>query len=95
MIARMEKLYIVGAKRWAPTVLFKLQQAGVVQIDELPRDELQAYRLAADEESRLRQWEQAATAADHASGLMGLEVDAAVETFQGDPEEALARAIVF
>ena len=95
VIARMEKLYIVGAKKWAPTVLFKLQQAGVVQIDELPRDELQAYRLAADEASRLRQWEQAATAADHASGLMGLETDAAVATFPGDPEEALARATSF
>ena len=94
VIARMEKLYIVGAKKWAPTVLFKLQQAGVVQIDALPQDQLQAYRLAADEESRLRQWEQAAIAADHASGLMGLEVDAAVETFQGDPEEASGQGIV-
>ncbi len=92
MIARMEKLYIVGAKRWAPTVLFKLQQAGVVQIDALPQDQLKAYRLLADEESRLRQWEQVAIAADHASSLMGLEADATVETFQGNPDEALARA---
>ena len=29
---------------------------------------------------------QVAMAADHASGLMGLEVDAPVETFQGDPD---------
>ena len=92
VIARMEKLYIVGGKRWAPTVLFKLQQAGVMQIDALPRDELQAYRLAADEESRLRQWEQVAMAADHASSLMGLEADAPVATFRGNPDEALARA---
>ena len=42
VIARMEKLFIVGAKRWAPSVLFKLQQAGVVHIDALPQDELQA-----------------------------------------------------
>ena len=63
-----------------------------MQIDALPRDELQAYRLAADEESRLRQWEQVAMAADHASSLMGLEADAPVATFRGNPDEALARA---
>ena len=94
VIARMEKLYIVGAKRWAPTVLFKLQQAGVVQIDALPRDELQAYRLAADEESRLRQWERAAIAADHASGLMGLEVDAAGGDLPGRPGRGVGLGIV-
>jgi V/A-type H+-transporting ATPase subunit I len=92
VIARMEKLYIVGAKKWAPTVLFKLQQAGIVQIDTLPQDQLGAYRLEADEEHRLRQWEEVAIAADHASGLLGVEVDGMEETFQGDLEEALAKA---
>jgi V/A-type H+-transporting ATPase subunit I len=91
----MEKLYIVGAKKGAPTVLFNLQQAGIVQIDPLPQDQLKAYQLAADEESRLRQWEAVALAADHASGLLGVEADAMGETFQGDLEEALARASSF
>ena len=95
MIARMEKLYIVGAKKWAPTVLYKLQQAGVVQIDALPQDRLRAYQLAADEESRLRQWEAVAIAADHAAGLLGAEFDVMAKTFQGDLEEARVRAASF
>jgi V/A-type H+-transporting ATPase subunit I len=92
VIARMAKLYIVGAKRWVPTVLFELQQAGVVQIDALPQDQLSAYQLAADEESRLRRWEEVVIAADHTAGLMGSQIDGWGETFQGDLEEALARA---
>ncbi len=92
MIARMEKLYIVGAKKWAPTVLFELQQAGVVQIDALPQDGLGAYQLEADEESRLKRWEEVAITASHAAGLMGAETDGMAETFQDDLEEALAKA---
>jgi V/A-type H+-transporting ATPase subunit I len=92
VIARMEKLYIVGAKKWAPQILFKLQQAGVVQIDALPQDPLKAYQLEADEESRLRKWEGVAIAADHAAGLMGWQIDGMAETFQGSLEEALAGA---
>jgi V/A-type H+-transporting ATPase subunit I len=91
VIARMEKLYIVGAKKWAPTILFKLQQAGVVQIDDLPQDQLSAYQLEANEESRLKQWEAVAISADHAASLMGSEADGMAETFGGDLEAALAR----
>jgi V/A-type H+-transporting ATPase subunit I len=90
VIARMERLYIVGAKKWAPTVLFALQQAGIVQIDALPQEPLGAYQLEVDEENRLRQWEEVAIAADHAAGLLGAEIDDLAETFPGDLEEALA-----
>ncbi|MFA4902446.1 MAG: hypothetical protein WC600_06835 [Desulfobaccales bacterium] len=92
MIARMEKIFIVGPKRLAPEILFMLQQAGVVQVDSLPRDQLGAYQLEPGEEKRLRRWDAVATSTDHTSGLLGLEFGAAVEPFLGDLEEAEAIA---
>jgi V/A-type H+-transporting ATPase subunit I len=88
VIARMEKLFMVGPKSAAPTLLFKLQQAGVVQIDSLPADQLSAYQLDPDEETRLRQWEAVAGAATHAAGLLDLEIDDAAAPFPGGPDEA-------
>ncbi len=90
MIARMEKLFIVGPKRFAPTLLLKLQHAGVMQIDPLPKDQLDAFQLEAEDEIRLKRWEAVAIAADHTSGLLELEFEAAVEPFRGDLEEAFA-----
>lgn len=95
MIARMEKLCIVGPKRLAPTVLKNLQQAGVVQIDELPPDQMQAYQLGPEEEALLRGWEGMAISVDHASHLLGLEIDAPVEPFQGNLAEASATAAAY
>jgi V/A-type H+-transporting ATPase subunit I len=88
----MEKIFIVGPKRLASEVLFMLQQAGVVQVDSLPRDQLGSYQLEPGEEKRLRRWEAVATSTDHTSGLLGLEFDAVVEPFLGDLEEAEATA---
>ncbi len=90
VIARMEKVFIVGPKRLAPKILFMVQQAGVVQVDSLPRDQLGAYQLEAEAETRLRRWEAVALAVDHASGLLGLDIDAPVEPFLGDLAEAEA-----
>jgi V/A-type H+/Na+-transporting ATPase subunit I len=84
VIARMEKLFIVGAKKLAPNVLSQLQQAGVVQIDSLPQEQLAAYRLEPEDEDRLKQWEAVAISADHAKGLLGAEVDDPVVPFQGE-----------
>jgi V/A-type H+-transporting ATPase subunit I len=92
VIARMEKVFIVGAKRLAPEILFMLQQAGVMQVDSLSGDQLEAYQLEPEEETRLRRWEAVAISSDHASGLLGLEFDDVVEPFQGDLEEAIATA---
>jgi V/A-type H+-transporting ATPase subunit I len=92
VIAPMEKLFMVGPKRLAPTVLLRLQHAGVVQIDPLPRDQMSQYQLEPEEEARLRKWEAVAISADHASRLLGLEFDQSVEPFQGDLEAARAAA---
>jgi V/A-type H+-transporting ATPase subunit I len=92
VIARMEKLFLVGPKRLAPEVLGALQQAGVVHVDPLPTDRLDTYRLAPAEETRLRKWEAVAITVDHTLALLGLEFEAAVEPFRGDLEEAAARA---
>jgi len=92
VIARMAKIFIVGPKRLAPEILFMLQQAGVVQVDSLPGDQLGAYQLEPGEEKRLRRWEAVATSADHTSGLLGLEFNAAVDPFIGDIKEAEAIA---
>ncbi|MHB9075374.1 MAG: V-type ATP synthase subunit I [Desulfobaccales bacterium] len=88
----MEKIFIVGPNRLAPEILFMLQQAGVMQVDSLPRDQLGAYQLDRETETRFRRWEAVATLTDHTSGLLGLEFDAAVEPFLGDLEEAEATA---
>ena len=95
MIARMEKLFIVASKRLAPQILFMLQQAGVVQVDPLPKNEMGAYPLEPGEETRLKRWEAVALAATHASGLLGLEFDARVEPYQGDLEKAEATALSY
>jgi V/A-type H+/Na+-transporting ATPase subunit I len=92
MIARMEKLQVVGPKRLAPTVLSRLQQAGVVQVDALPKDRIGPYLLDPEEEGRLRKWESVAMAADHALSLLGLERDVSVSPFPGDLEEDAATA---
>jgi V/A-type H+-transporting ATPase subunit I len=88
VIVPMEKLFIVGAKRMAPTVLSKLQEAGVVQIDALPHEQMRAYRLDPEDETGLRKWEEVAIAAEHTKGLLGLVVDAPVEPFPGDLAQA-------
>jgi V/A-type H+-transporting ATPase subunit I len=88
----MEKLFMVGPKRLAPTVLLELQHAGVVQVDPLPREQMSQYQLEPEEEVRLRKWEAVALSADHASRLLGLEFDKSVEPFQGDLEAAEAAA---
>jgi V/A-type H+/Na+-transporting ATPase subunit I len=93
VIARMEKIFIVGPKRLAPEILFMLQQAGVVQVDSLPRDPLGAYQLEPKAEARLKRWEAVAISTDHTSGLLGLEFDATMEPFIGDLEEAEATAL--
>ena len=90
MIARMEKLFIVGSKRLAPTVLFTLQQVGVVQVDSVPRDRLGEYRLEPEREAQLKRYEAVRSAAVHAANLLKLELDAGVEPFQGDLEDAEA-----
>jgi V/A-type H+-transporting ATPase subunit I len=92
VIAPMEKLFIVGPKRLAPTLLLELQHAGVVQVDPLPRDQMSQYQLEPEEEARLRKWEGVAISADHASRLLGLEFDKSAEPFQGDLEAAEAAA---
>jgi V/A-type H+-transporting ATPase subunit I len=88
----MEKFFIVGAKRLAPAVLLKLQEVGVVQIDALPQDQIGAYRLEPEAETRLRKWEAVAMSADHTAALLKLEFDAAAEPFRGDLEQAAATA---
>jgi V/A-type H+-transporting ATPase subunit I len=88
----MAKLIMVGPKRLAPAVLSELQHAGVVQIDSLPSDQLGAYRLGPEAEAQLRRWEAVVISADHVAGLLGLELEAAVEPFQGGLEEAAATA---
>ena len=90
MIGRMEKLFMVGPKRLAPSILLSLQGAGVVQIDPLRTDEMNGYRLDHGEEVRLGRWDGVATSADHALRLLGLEADPSVQSFAGDLEEAEA-----
>jgi V/A-type H+/Na+-transporting ATPase subunit I len=92
VIARMEKLFIVGAKRFAPAILLKLQHAGVMQIDSPPRNQLGAFQLEAEDETRFRRWEAVAISADHASGLLGMESEVPLEPFQGELVEAEATA---
>jgi V/A-type H+-transporting ATPase subunit I len=95
VIAPMEKLFLVGPKRLAPAVLLKLQHAGVVQIDPLPRDQMSQYQLGPEEEARLRKWEVVAISADHAARLLGLELDKSAAPFPGDLEAAEAAASAY
>jgi V/A-type H+-transporting ATPase subunit I len=90
VIARMEKLFILGPKRLAPTILLNLQQAGVVQIDPLRTGEINEYRLNPEEELLLRRWDAVTTSADHAMRLLDLGADPSVEPFDGDLPEAEA-----
>jgi V/A-type H+-transporting ATPase subunit I len=90
VIGPMEKLFVVGPKRLAPTILLNLQQAGVVQIDTLRTEELNEYRLSREEEVRLRRWDAVVISADHALRLLGLETDQAAPAFAGGLEEAEA-----
>ncbi len=93
MIGRMEKLFMVGPKQLAPTILLDLQRAGVVQVDPLRTDEIGGYRLSEDEEAHLRRWDAVATSADHAMKLLGLEPDSSVQPFAGTLEEAEAAVL--
>jgi V/A-type H+-transporting ATPase subunit I len=90
VIAPMEKLFIVGPKRLAPTILLDLQRAGVVQIDPLRTEEIKGFRLNEELEARLRRWEEVSISADHALRLLGLEPDSSVKRFDGELEEAQA-----
>jgi V/A-type H+-transporting ATPase subunit I len=88
LIAAMEKLFLVGPKRFAGEILLELQQAGVVQIDTLRSDEIGRYRLSREEEARFRRWDEVALSADHCLRLLGLEADLSVEPFSGGLDEA-------
>ena len=95
MIARMDKLFMLASKRLAPKILLRLQQAGVVQVDPLPENELGAYPLEPVQETRLKRWEAVALATEHAAGLLGLEFDARVDPYQGDLQNAEATALSY
>jgi V/A-type H+/Na+-transporting ATPase subunit I len=90
VIARMEKLFIAGPKRLAPSILHDLQLTGAVQIDSVPNDLVDEYKLSPDRETRLRRWEAIATSADHTLRLLGQEPDTKVRPFDGDLDEAEA-----
>lgn len=92
MIGRMEKLFIVGPKKLAPTILLDLQRAGVVQIDPLRTEEIKEYRLTHDEEILVRRWDGVAASADHALKLLGLEPDHSAKPYLEDLKEAEAAA---
>jgi V/A-type H+-transporting ATPase subunit I len=86
----MEKLFIIGPRKLAPTILLSLQKAAVVQIDPLHTEEIKEYQLSQDEEACLRRWDAVATSADHALRLLGMEPDQSVQPFAGNLEEAEA-----
>jgi V/A-type H+-transporting ATPase subunit I len=90
LIARMEKVFMAGPKRLVPTILHELQGAGVVQIDPLRTDEIDAYQLSDAEQSLLGRWDAAATSADHALRLLEFKADPSVKPFEGNLEEAEA-----
>ncbi len=73
MIAPMEKLVVAGPKRLARELLAELQRAGVVHIDPLRPEELEAYALSEDEKAQLREWERIAATAEQTAKLLGLE----------------------
>jgi V/A-type H+/Na+-transporting ATPase subunit I len=86
----MEKLFMAGPKRLVPRILLDLQAAGVVQIEPLRSDEIDAYRLSDAEQSLLRRWDATATSADHALRLLEFRADPSVKPFDGNLEEAEA-----
>jgi V/A-type H+-transporting ATPase subunit I len=88
VIGRMEKFFIAGPKKLAPTILLSLQRAAVVHIDPLRTEEIKEYQLSQEEETLLRRWEAIGASADHALRLLGLEPDQSVQPFAGDLEEA-------
>ena len=90
MIAPMEKLFIVGPKGLASTILLDLQRAGVVQIDPLRTGEMKDFHLNVEQEARLRRWEEVSISADHALRLLGLEPDPSAKRLDGELEEAEA-----
>ncbi len=90
MIGRMEKLFVTGPRKLAPSILLSLQRTGVVQIDPLRTEEMKEYQPSQDEEARLSRWNVVATSADHALKLLGVEPDPSVQPFAGALEEAEA-----
>ncbi len=84
----MEKLFIIGPKPIAPTILSDLQRVGVVQIDPLRTEEIDPYQLSQDEDLRLRRWEAVISSVNHALKLLGAEADQWVPPFAGDLDEA-------
>ena len=88
----MEKLFIVGPKKLAPTILLDLQRAGVVQIDPLRTEEIREYRFNHDEETLVRRWDGVAASADHALKLLGLEPDRSAKPYAEELEGAEAAA---
>jgi len=88
VIGRMEKLFMVGPKQLASTILLDLQRAGVVQVDPFRTDGISGYRLSQEEEAQLRRWDAVAISADHAMKLLELEADPSVRPFAGTLEEA-------
>jgi len=73
VIAPMEKLVVAGPKRLARELLAELQRAGVVHIDPLRPEELDAYALSEEEKAQLKAWEQLAANAEQTLRLLGLE----------------------
>ncbi len=75
MIAPMEKLVVAGPKRLARELLAELQRAGVVHIDPLRPEELEAYALSEEERAQLKEWERIAAGAEQAAKLLGLALE--------------------
>jgi len=73
VIAPMEKLVVAGPKRLARELLAELQRAGVVHIDPLRPEELEAYALSDEEKAQLKEWERLAATAEQTLKLLGLE----------------------
>jgi len=73
VIAPMEKLVVAGPKRLARELLAELQRAGVVHIDPLRPEELEAYALSEEEKAQLKEWERIAASAEQTAKLLGLE----------------------
>jgi V/A-type H+-transporting ATPase subunit I len=90
VIARMEKLFLLGPRRLASEILLSLQGAGAVHIDPLRTHEIKEYRLSREEDIRLRRWDAVATSTDHTLRLLGLEADPYRNPFDGHLEEAEA-----
>ena len=74
MIAPMEKLVVAGPRRLARELLAELQRAGVVHLDPLRPEELEAYALSEEEKAQLREWERIAAGAEQAAKLLALEL---------------------